>query len=60
MQSVIPTNYIFPEHLKIFMEYRQETGVIRTDLNNNRKRMLQFRLVHSYFYYLICNNKECA
>ena len=33
-----------PEHLKIFMEYRQETGVIRTDLNNNRKRMLQFRL----------------
>ena len=30
------------------MEYRQETGVIRTDLNNNRKRMLQFDMLPSY------------
>ena len=31
------------------MEYRQETGVIRTDLNNNRKKNAAVQTVHSIF-----------
>ena len=37
MQLVILTNCIFPEPLKTFTVSRQETGVIRTDLNNTEK-----------------------
>ena len=40
MQLVILTNCIFPEPLKTFTVSRQETGVIRTDLNNTKKNAL--------------------